>query len=293
MKRIQKLFFKISSAILLTGAVFSCDNVKNVNEPTAPVTTTGGTPTVYRNVLVEDYTGHKCGNCPAAAIQLKNLHTQYPGKVIPLAIHSGFFAKTNAQYPTDFQTSVGDEYDQKFGNSSAGNPNGLVNRVGYGTAAFIKQWSGWSTAVAAQLGKTAIFKIKIKNTFNSGTGLLNTIVTVKSLAANAGTYKLVVLLTEDGIIAEQLDYTKPTGQQTVPNYEFNHVLRGAVNSAWGETVFTAIAALNDSIIKTYPNFSVNGTYMSAKCHVVAYIYNADPASATYYEVLEAEEEKLY
>lgn len=284
----------LHSVILLTliTAIASCDFVNNVNPPVDPSSPTTTGAIVYRNVLVEDYTGHKCGNCPTAAIQLKSLEAQYPGKVIPLAVHAGFFAQTNLTYPTDFQNSVGDAYDLQFGNSAAGNPNGLVNRVGYGTGAFIKQWSSWSSEVSQQLQKAAIFKIKIHNTFNTATNELSTDVTVKSLASNIGTYKLVVLLTEDSIIAEQLDYTKPSGQQTILNYEFNHVLRSAVNSTWGDAVFTTSANVNDSVVKAYHNIPVNASYRPSKCHVVAYIYDAAASSPTYYEVLEANEEKV-
>jgi len=283
----------LHSVILLTliFSIAGCDFVNNVNPPVDPSSTTTGS-VVYRNVLVEDYTGHKCGNCPAAATQLKALEAQYPGKVIPLAVHAGFFAQTNITYPTDFQTSVGDAYDLQFGNSSAGNPNGLVNRVGYGTGSFIRQWSSWSSEVAQQLQRPAIFNIKIHNTFNTATSELNTDITVKSLAYNTGTYKLVVLLTEDSLVAEQLDYSKPSGQQTVLNYEFNHVLRAAVNSTWGDAVFATAANINDSVVKTYHNFPVNPSYRPGKCHVVAYIYDASATSPTYYEVLEANEEKV-
>lgn len=282
--------FIIALVIVLTG----CDFVKNVNPPVTPSNpgSTTGSTIIYRNVLVEDYTGHKCGYCPPAGTELKTLYEKYPGKVIPLAVHAGFYAKTNAQYPTNFQTLEGDAYDLQFGNGAAGNPNGLINRVGYGTSSFIRQWTSWSSEVANQLARPAVFKIKINNTFNSVTNQLNTAITVKSLAANMGTYKLVVLLTEDSLIAEQLDYSKPTGQQFITNYEFNHVLRSAINSTWGESIFASGAAINDSIVKSYSNYTLNSSYRSSKCHVVAYVYDASASSPTYYEVLEANEEKV-
>lgn len=282
--------FVIALVIVLTG----CDYVNNVNPPVSPSNpgSTTGNAVITRNVLVEDYTGHKCGYCPPAGTELKRLYEKYPGKVIPLAVHAGFYAKTNAQYPTNFQTPEGDAYDLQFGNGAAGNPNGLVNRVGYGTSAFIRQWTSWSSEVAIQLAKPAIFNIRINNTFNSASNQLNTAITVKSLAANTGTYKLVVLLSEDSLIAEQLDYSKPTGQQYMTNYEFNHVLRGAINSTWGESVFASGAAVNDSVVKSYSNFTINSSYRPSKCHVVAYIYDAAATSPTYYEVLEANDEKV-
>jgi hypothetical protein len=65
------------------------------------------------------------------------------------------------------------------------------------------------------LSRPAKFEIKIRNTFTTSNNNLNTSITVKSLTNNAGIYKLVVLLSEDSIIAEQLDYRLPSGSQLI------------------------------------------------------------------------------
>jgi thiol-disulfide isomerase/thioredoxin len=280
-KIIVNLFILVSA--LLTG--FGCDVVKDVKDPN--VTIIQGN----RKVLVEDYTGHKCGNCPAAADTLRYLEKKYEGKIIPIAIHAGFFATVNPTYPTDFRNTTSNAYDAQFGISAAGNPNGLVNRKGYGTGGFVKAYTVWEGEVAQMLSTTSKFEIKIRNTFNIAGNSVNTRITTKSFANINGNYKLVVLLTEDSIISEQLDYRLPSGSQLISNYNFMHVLRDAVNSSWGDPIFTTGAVVNDSIVKSY-NYTVNSSYNAAKCHIVAYIYDADSSSPTYYEVLQAEEEKV-
>lgn len=288
----KKLIIHSIGFIFAVTLLSSCDFVHNANPELTPTGGSNNNSTIiYRKAFVEDYTGHKCGNCPAAAIQLSALESQYSGKIVPVAVHAGFFAAVSApQYTTDLRSSDGTAYDTQFGNSAAGNPNGLINRIGYGTSGFIKQWSSWAAEVAAVTAIPAKFQIKIKNTYNAGTKNLDTDITVKSLDNNTGTYKLVVLLTEDSIIAEQLDYSKPVGSQYITNYEFNHVLRGSINSTWGDAIFTGgTAALNDSIVKSYTGYTLNAAYRSKKCHVVAYVYDANSSSPTYYEVLQAEE----
>lgn len=275
--------YQIIILITILSAMLSCDKVTDVRDPNAEAITGN------RKVFVEDYTGHKCGNCPAAADTLKYLEKKYPGQIVPLAIHAGFFATTNPSYPTDFRTTAGNAYDTQFGISNAGNPNGLINRGGYGTGGFIKAYTSWEGEVAQMLSKPAKFEIKIKNNFVSSNNNLNTSITVRSLSNNSGIYKLVVLLSEDSIIAEQLDYRLPSGSQLISNYEFKHVLRDAINSTWGDAVFSSGAVANDSIVKTYSNYALNSGYNAAKCHVIAYVYDADPNSPTYYEVLQVEE----
>lgn len=279
----RKIIYQIIVLIAIILVSVSCDKVTDVRDPNAEVIKGN------RKVFVEDYTGHKCGNCPAAADTLKYLTKKYPGQVVALAIHAGFFANINATYPTDLRNPVSTAYDNIFGVSLAGNPNGLVNRGGFGTGGFIKAYSTWEGEVAQMLSKPAKFEIKIRNTFTASNNNLNSSVTVKSLTNNAGVYKLVVLLSEDSIIAEQLDYRLPSGSQLIPDYEFNHVLREAVNSTWGDPVFVSGAVANDSTVKTFPNYIINSSYNASKCHIIAYVYDADPNSPTYYEVLQVEE----
>ncbi len=279
----KKIIYQITILIAIILIIVSCDKVKDVRDPNAEVIKGN------RKVFVEDYTGHKCGNCPAAADTLKYLEEKYPGQIVPLAIHAGFFATLSGTYPTDLTSSTGNSYDSFFGISAAGNPNGLISRNGYGTGGFVKSYSTWEGEVAQMLAKPAKFEIKIRNTFTSSNNNLTTNVTVRSLTNNGGVYKLVVLLSEDSIIAEQIDYRLPSGSQLIPDYEFNHVLRGAINSTWGDPVFTIGAVTNDSVVKKYANYNINSAYKPAKCHVIAYVYDADPNSPTYYEVLQVEE----
>ena len=279
----KKIIYQITILIAIILIIVSCDKVKNVKDPNAEAIKGN------RKVFVEDYTGHKCGNCPAAADTLKYLTKKYPGQVVALAIHAGFFANINATYPTDLRNPTSTAYDNTFGVSLAGNPNGLINRSGFGSANFIKAYTTWEGEVTKMLSRPAKFEIKIRNTFTTSNNNLNTSITVKSLTNNAGIYKLVILLSEDSIIAEQLDYRLPSGSQLIPNYEFNHVLREAVNSSFGDPIFTSGAVANDSAVKAFPNYSINSAYNASKCHIIAYVYDADPNSPTYYEVLQVEE----
>lgn len=281
----KKIIYKLTVLFIIVLLNTSCDHVKDVRDPNVTVVTGN------RNILVEDYTGHKCGNCPAAADTLRYLEHTYGGKIIPLAIHAGFFASVNSSYPLDLRTSSGNDYDAQFGISAAGNPNGLINRIGYGTGGFIKAYSTWESEVVQMFNKAAKFEIKINNNYIASSQNLSTKITVKSLTNNSGKYKLVVLLTEDSIIGKQIDYRLPSGNQDIPDYEFNHVLRDAINSTWGDAVFSSGAVTNDSIVKPY-NYIINTNYNAAKCHVVAYIYDADSSSPTYYEVFQAEQKKV-
>lgn len=291
----KKISFKIIIVVLTIAFFIKCDFVHNANpvlEPSATINL--DTTKVYRKILIEDYTGHKCGNCPRAADTLNYLHHKYGDKIVSLAVHAGGFATVNPNYPTDLRSTSGNDYDNAFGFATAGNPNGLVNREGYlptDAIDFIKAYPVWESTALTYFPKLADFKIEIKNTFNTNNNVLNTDVTIKALSNLNGNYKLVILLSEDSIIGEQLDYEKPVGSQKITDYVFNHVLRGAINSTWGDDVFTTEVVKNNSVSKSY-SYVLNTSYKSNHCHVIAYIYDADLNSPTYYEVLQVEEKQL-
>ena len=68
-------------------------------------------PAVNRAVLIEDFTGQRCVNCPNAIIEIEQLEQQY-GKenVIAVGIHSGPLAVWNSDRLTGLRTQVGDTY---------------------------------------------------------------------------------------------------------------------------------------------------------------------------------------
>jgi hypothetical protein len=268
----------------------ACDYVRNANQPIK----VGAVQPNTRKILIEDYTGHACGNCPKAARQLTALEGLYGSQIIPVAVHAGFYSavtpSSNPPYPTDLTSTAGTDWDNTFGNSASGNPNGLVNRVDHDSASlFIKQWPDWGTAAGKFYNTLADFKITISNTFNTGSSQLTTSIITKAINAKVGTFNLTVILTEDSIIGEQEDYAITPSYIT--NYVFNHVLRGSLNGSWGTQIFTGSISKNDSIVKTY-NYTLPSNYKYKHCHVIAFIYNADAASPSYYEVLQAESKDI-
>ena len=129
--------------LLLPLLFSSCDKVK---DPYGVKSNGGGTPAAkVRKVLLEDYTGHLCTNCPPAAQTAQTIKGIYGNRLVIMAVHAGFYAQVNpAPYGYDFTTAIGDIYLNQFGISN--NPIGMVNRRGY-PANHLKNYSDWGTLV--------------------------------------------------------------------------------------------------------------------------------------------------
>ena len=110
-----------------------------------------------RNVLIEDFTGHRCKNCPKASKEIANLVDAFgDDRIIGLAIHAGpgNFTGTNTDYPTDFTTQEGKAVQNFFGTNFL--PVGMVNRENW-TASGNGHWSNyanWPTLSAEAMDST-------------------------------------------------------------------------------------------------------------------------------------------
>ena len=89
----KKLMFILAMAFFMVGMV-ACDIIE---EPYFKENNGGGQPgeetAVKKYVLLEDYTGVKCVNCPAAGELALQLQEQHHHQVIVLSVHAGSLAE--------------------------------------------------------------------------------------------------------------------------------------------------------------------------------------------------------
>lgn len=299
----KKIFL---ASILLTTLLFAgCDYVSNPYPETnansgdtvsCPAPTFPAVTSHIKKVLIEDYTGHTCPNCPRAARKLHELDTLYPGHVVGLAIHVGTLAAPSpghggtptTAFTADFRTSIGDEYDNVFGAAAFGLPQGMFNRKEFNasTQTHLKFYPNWNTYMAGIVSEPSVADLQIINSYDSATAKLCCAIKTSFLSNLSGDYKLVALLVQDSVINWQDDIDNGM----VSNYVHNHMLRDAItpSGAWGESLVTSSVTAGTSITKRYA-YNIQAQYNSVPCNVdhcriVAFIYN----TATY-EVIQSEE----
>ena len=283
----QRLGFRLLITFL-AFAIASCDKVDGpYKEPkiVVPPDTTNINPSptdtsvifdTYRKVLVEDYTGHQCGNCPEAAKKLEEIITVYGKKVVPLAIHAGFFSETApVKYTRNFKTPIGNAIDAYFGISNAGNPNGMINRKGWLTTSHIINLNAWEGKVSNYSNESPDALIGIKNSYDNTTKNIVTKVYTKFKNSLVGNFKLCVFLTEDSIIGPQKDYSLTPDYNN--NYIFEHVLRASfvADNPWGEDIAVNPTASETQIFRKTYSMNLAGKLfdLSHPCTVVAFVYN--------------------
>lgn len=210
----KHLFFFIT----MITAFLSCSHIDDDNRlievPHAKIS---------RAVLVEEFTGQRCVNCPNAATEIERLQKEY-GKenVIAVAIHSGPLAFYSTDKVLGLRTALGDEYYDYW--KVEAEPSGLINRSG-GVLLLDK----WASKVHQDLQNEAPVELTVKATI-ADNGKME--IGIEYLAVKDFSGKLQVWIVEDNIVALQM---LPDGTLN-REYVHNHVLRSAVNGTWGDDV---------------------------------------------------------
>jgi hypothetical protein len=304
------------ASVILAGILVgsSCDRVTNKNPNTTSTTLDwslypGGDSLTYvqanlwpsftpnantlRNVLIEDFTGHQCVNCPDATANMEQLIATNPSRIYGVAIHAGStgmtsFQEVDADFPNHLYCDEGLEIGTFFGSLAGstfiGNPAFCVNRV----KANDQFTSNAGSAIANKTNNclSSALRVNIQagtNYFASTRGLfLHTEIDKldQSITNDLG---LVVYVIEDSLIGPQIVKIEddPDGSPSDPNvadgthnnYVHRDIMRGCIDGrAFGRTLGTADLNANG---KYYVNYSyrIPDELEVENMHLVIYVYD--------------------
>ena len=248
-----------------------------------------------RNVLIEDFTGHKCGFCPPAAELAAQLETANPGRVFVASIHasptpggvSNFqeVSLTGNKYLRDFTTPEGKEIAVHLsGGGTFPNPIGTINRLLDGNNQLLLSAGVWSNFTDSVLNNPATFPLDVnlqaKSNYYPSTNGIFIHVEAEFLKDMSGEYAVAVYALENKIIDWQL-----YGADNVEDYEHHNVHIGNVfeGESFGRVLVNGEV---DSGRKFYQTFSykIPDGLDGSKMHFQIYVY--DKATDEILQVIE-------
>ena len=249
----MKIFNKISAIALVCIALTACNEVDPDDrfEELPAVSCT-------RTVLLEEFTGQGCTNCPDAHRLVANLHEQYGEQLVSVAIHAGSFGMAEGSLGDQFQGLMmvpdGDEYAKTW--NVAAYPSAVVNRCS-GT---LSQKNDWPTWIRDEITRESPIELAVKAHIDDD-GNIAIETDVKGLSAVKG--KLQLWITESSIKSFQVDNGK-----YLTDYEHNHVYRASVNGLWGEDL-----SLNNSEERVLSHsYTPRDIWVKSNLAVVAFVY---------------------
>jgi len=141
--------------------------------------------TITKKVMLEEFTGHRCGNCPTASeVALKLRDETYPGECFLVTIHAGGLAAYDSsadKFNVDYTTDAGDVYFDYFFPADAV-PFGLVNRSETSPGFFLYGQGQWESKIGEIVQEAPDAGIRVTPCYNVETRELVTVVDIKFLA---------------------------------------------------------------------------------------------------------------
>lgn len=262
----------LRAIVLIVAVVFvSCTEQQRVIEPFVPQGN--------RVVLLEEFTGKGCTNCPKGSREIENLLTQFPDNLVAISIHAGFFA--NPQFfplgTYDLRTEEGEFLFDYLG-PNLGYPAGVVDRVAVNGDMQIGR-NQWASAITSEIQIPPAIELSIVKEYDPATRGLH--ITVNGIGKEdvANEIRLSVSLIESGIIDAQDDLE---AGGIVPDYVHRHVLRDMLTPATGAPVTASI--ITGQTFSNSFTYTIPQEWVAESMEIIAFV---TVAQGTVYPVLQA------
>ncbi len=225
---------------------------------------------VKKHVLIEDFTGQRCVNCPNAAEKIKELQELYGEEnIIAVGIYGGDFGYTpvaQGHTPLSLTTEEGNSYYTTWGVKAQ--PSGMIDRYGGKPLTNLTYWTAF---VNGLINQEPTVMITPSTSYNESSKTLKVHVEVSSLKTLNGA-KLQVWLVEDNI--KDMQYM-PDGSIN-NDYIHEHVFRASINNKDGE----AIDVVNEQSVSKEYTIQLDSKWKSENMSVITFVFTADGVQQT-------------
>ncbi len=299
MKRIFLLFG-------LSGLVLSACNEKAPDiklHPDAPTVDTfyvssAAMTAEPHNVLVEDFTGATCTNCPAAHDIVKGLQeiAANRGRIINIALHIENYPQTQpvtgGKY--DFRSPVATAIQDGVYQSLIGMPIGGIDRqpLGANSGAPLQcSPTIWNSTINTRLNVADSINLDVVSTYDATTKKAKITATVSYLYATDLVQNLNLAIVEDSFIDKQED-NRVSGY-TDTAYHFNSILRALVTSSpLGDKIAPTYTATKPKglVYTRYYTYAWNTAWNPKNCRVIAFVTKGAAAGGA--NVYQAKDAKI-
>ena len=251
-------YFKYSvfgiGTLLVAGGFSACDNVDEADRFIKEER-----PTIARKVLIQEFTGINCVNCPTGAAAVHEIQALYPGDVIAVSLHPGGTGFSGPLGNFNLNNDLAGVYYNYY--QPAGFPAAVID--GQSPLTNVSLWSG---AVKNALTSPAPADIDILPLFNADTRTLSVDYQVYINNVYNDGLNLNLWIVENGIIGPQ-----KSGSQIIVKYEHNHVLRGSMTGDWG--IRLADSFLPEQSYTGQISIAFSDEWVPENCEVVAFLQN--------------------
>lgn len=253
-------FIYIVSACVVGVMFAACSNIDEDErfvtiDPVIPDSIPDDTLVVVKRVLVEDFTGQDCLNCPNGAAVIEQMQERYGDRIVAVGLYggnNGWIGNTKLPLTTD----DGNWYFEQCGGGSQ--PAARVDR-----GSVLRNYNTWAAAIMERLPVEAPMSLNASCDYDADSRKVGITVDAEGVENVSG--KIQVWLIEDNIISVQ----KMPGGSYNTDYVHNHVFRATVNDRAGEDI-----SVNEGekVTRTF-NYTLESDWVPENMSVVTFIFN--------------------
>lgn len=255
----NKLFkYSVFSALILmsAGMLSSCDDVKE-EDRLIPVEK----PDIARKVLIQEFTGINCVNCPTGAAMIHTIQENYPESVIAVGLHPGGTGFSGPIGPFNLNTDLSRAYYDYY--KPAGFPAAVIDGESP-----LTNVSLWSANVYNQLSVPAPGEIFLFPRYDEDTRTLIVEYSVLFNEAYGKALNFNLWVVENAIVGPQ-----KSGSTLIWKYEHNHVFRGSMTGDWGIKIGDSFK-MNETA-EGELTMMLDDNWIPENCQIVAFLQTDD------------------
>lgn len=246
-------------------------------------------------VLLEDFTGVSCVNCPNADAEDSTLHTIYPGQIASIcefpSVQGLSGPPAGATTTQSFVISdASNNYDLLGGGLLGQLPEDAFDRkILPGQSIILQnnevQWQGF---VSGELAIAPPMNVDIlSQSYNTTSGKLTVKIKVTYTSVVNVNNFISAAITEDSIMEPQKSLGLP---KPIANYMHNHVLRGFIFPATGLQLTSSgthtagdIYSPGNTYIVEFSTYINTAVWVPAHCNIVAFVHDESASSFQVYQ----------
>jgi len=284
----KHLFFAVF-AINTLSFISSCKEVgpdinlhgnANSGTDTAYVESPVATPEA-KNVLIEEFTGVQCANCPQGHIAEAGIEAAYaPGRVAGIALHPN--NALGFPYPFSLQNLINTPSTNLYvylGNLGS-EPCAGVDRQLFSSQSSIElDRSYWAGFVAQEIALTPQVNIELSSMYNTSNRQATIMAKIHYTQNVSQPNNITITLTEDSVVTAQLN-----GPITIDTfYVHNNVLRSILTGTEGDNVaYNAnVTLVAGRVVQLVYQGSINAQWNPLHMHVVAFVHEHSTSQVVY------------
>jgi hypothetical protein len=253
------------SACREVGPDINLKNNENAIEDTTYVESPVQTAELH-NVLIEEFTGVRCLNCPQGHVIIANIKAANPGRVNSLSLHP--INSLGAPYPfsvLDFRSQDAQDLFDYLGQIGLEPAAGINRKLFGGETKILLDKSKWNAKVNDELSSTVPVNIVLESTYDSVLREVTIVTELHYIQASSEQHKLTVVLTESNLVTAQLD-----GAVIDTFYTHKDIVRGFVTSKTGDLLTATIEP--GRVIRKVFKKSIDAAWKPEDMYVIAYVH---------------------